>query len=138
MAATLSQTIDLIIQISILLIIIIGILFFRIKKYNWHAQLMAISFFMILVSFLLIMLPALLMTYMTFLEPSTVVFDTASIVHIPLGIAGLALGGFLVIRWARNEFRLNNMKASWLMRSTAVLWVANVILGATVYFTMSS
>jgi uncharacterized membrane protein YozB (DUF420 family) len=138
MPATLTQTIDLGIQIGIILMVIIGYVFFKNKKFNWHAQLMTISFFMIIVSFLLVMVPSLLMTYMTFLEPTTMVFDTSSIIHIPFGTAGLVLGGFLVIRWARNDYRLNNMKSKWLMRSTAIIWIVNVLFGAAIYFTMPS
>lgn len=138
MAATLTQTIDLGLQIGIILMVVIGYIFFRNKKYNWHAQLMTIGFFMIITSFLLVMIPSLLMTYTTFSDPNTVVFDTSSILHIPFGIAGLVLGGFLVIRWARNDYKLNNMKAKWLMRSTAVVWVVNILFGAAIYFTMPS
>ena len=138
MSATITQTIDLGIQIGIIILVIIGYALFRNKKFNWHAQLMTIAFFMIITSFLLVMVPSLWMSYTTFLDPTTVVFDASSIIHIPLGLAGLVLGGFLVIRWARNEYKLTNMKAKWLMRSTAGLWVMNVLLGSVIYFTMSS
>ena len=118
--------------------LMVGYFFFRTKKYLWHAQFMTIGFFMILVSFLLVMLPSLWMTYTTFLDPSTVVFDASSLVHIPFGIVGLMLGGFLVVRWARNNFSVANMKATWLMRGTTIAWAANVLLGAVIYFTMPS
>lgn len=138
MSATLTQTFDLGIQIGIIILVIIGYTLFRNKKFNWHAQLMTIAFFMIITSFLLVMVPSLWMSYTTFLDPTTAVFDASSIIHIPLGLAGLVLGGFLVMRWARNDYKLTNMKAKWLMRSTAVLWVMNVLLGSVIYFTMSS
>jgi uncharacterized membrane protein YozB (DUF420 family) len=138
MAATMTQTIDLILEIGILVMTIGGYMAFRAKRYNWHGQLMALGFAMILVSFLLVMVPSLLMNYMTFLDPATGVFDAASIVHIPFGILGLGLGALLVIKWARNDYNVNNMKAPWLMRATMVSWVANVVLGAAIYFTMPS
>ncbi len=136
--ATLNQILDLSIQFTLLILVIIGYIYFRKKKFNWHAQLMTIGFFMILVSFLLVMVPSLLLTYNTFLDPATAVFDAASIIHIPLGTAGLIIGGILVARWARNDYKLTNMKAKWLMRSAAVLWISNVVLGAVIFFTMSS
>jgi len=138
MAATMTQVINLALEVGILLMAGLGYYFFRARKYHWHAQLMTIGFAMIVVSFLLVMLPSLLMTYMTFLDPATVVFDTASLLHIPLGILGMALGAFLVIRWAQNDYRLNDMKAAWTMRATMVTWVANVLLGAAIFFTMPS
>ncbi len=138
MTPTLTQTIDLAIQITILFMLGFGYLLFRMKKYLWHAQLMMIGFFMILASFLLVMLPSLWMTYTTFVDPNTVIFDTSSIVHIPFGIMGLTLGAFLVIRWARNNFSLANMKATWLMRTATAVWAANVLIGAVIYFTMPS
>ena len=99
---------------------------------------MAIGFAMLIVSFLLVMVPSLLMTYTNFLDPKTVVFDAASIVHIPLGIVGLGLGGVLVAKWARNDYRPADSKATWLMRTTAVSWVGNVLLGAVIFFTVPS
>lgn len=138
MAATLTQTINLGIHIGILLFVIVGYFFVRKQKFIWHAQLNTIAIAMILTSFLLVMIPSLLMTYNTFLDPTTVVFDIASIVHIPLGIAVMVLGAILMIRWARNDYSLNNMKAPLLMRATIVTWAASVLTGATIYFTMPS
>ena len=130
--------VNLCLQLGILVLLLVGYGFFRMKKYLWHAQVMMVSFFMILASFLVAMLPSLLVNYSTFLDPSTVVFDTASIVHIPIGIAGFALGSYLVARWARNGFRTTNMKATWLMRSTMALWIASIAIGIVIYFTMPS
>jgi uncharacterized membrane protein YozB (DUF420 family) len=138
MGAMLSQTIDLVLQFGILLMTVIGFLSFKKKKLQWHAELMTIAFAMILVSFLLVMLPSLVMSYMTFGNPSSVVFDVSSIIHIPFGIIGLGLGAYLVIRWARNDYIVNNMKAKFLMRATMVSWIANVLIGAVIYFTMPS
>jgi hypothetical protein len=138
MVATMAQTINLGFQIGIFVLVIVGYVLFRKKKFIWHAQLMTIGFAMMIMSFLLVMLPSLWMSYTSFLDPTTFVFDTASIVHIPVGILGMVLGVFLVIRWARNDYKLTNMKAKWLMRAASVTWAANVVLGATIYFTMSS
>jgi uncharacterized membrane protein YozB (DUF420 family) len=138
MAATLTQTINLGIHIGILLFVIVGYLYVRKQKIIWHAQIITISFAMILISFLLVMIPSLLMNYTTFLDPTTVIFDIASIVHIPLGIAVTVLGGILVIRWARNDYNLENMKATLLMRVTLINWAASVLTGAAIYFTMPS
>jgi uncharacterized membrane protein YozB (DUF420 family) len=138
MAATLTQTINLGIHIGILLFVIVGYLYVRKQKIIWHAQIITISFAMILISFLLVMIPSLVMNYNTFLDPATVMFDIASIVHIPLGIAVTVLGAILVIRWARNDYRVENMKATLLMRVTLINWAASVLTGAVIYFTMPS
>lgn len=138
MAATQTQTINLAIEVVILVLTIAGYWAFRRGRYNWHGQLMVIGFAMPLVSFLLVMVPSLLVTYTTFTDPRTVVFDAASIVHIPLGVVGMGLGGLLVAKWARNDYRLANMKATWLMRTTAVSWVGNVLLGSLIFLTMPS
>ncbi len=138
MAATLAQTINLGIHIVILLLVIVGYAFFKKRKFIWHAQMMTVGFIVILISFFLVMIPSLIMNYNTFLDPATVLFDTASIVHIPIGTAGIVMGAFLVIRWARNDYRLDNMKSTGLMRATLVNWIANVLIGATIYFSMPS
>ena len=138
MAATLTQTINLAIEIAILSMAVIGYVAFRRKRFLWHGQLMALGYAMLVVSFLLVMVPSLGMTYTTFLDPSTVVFDAASILHIPFGILGLFLGGYFVVRWARNDYKLAKMKSTWLMRATMVSWIGNVLLGAVIYFTMPS
>jgi uncharacterized membrane protein YozB (DUF420 family) len=138
MSASLAQTLDLGIQLGVLVMITAGFLFFRRKKYLWHAQILTMAFFMIVTSFLLVMVQSLSVTYATFLDQQTVVFDTVSMAHIPFGIAGLILGGFLVGRWARNNFSLRDMKAPRLMRATLSLWVINIVLGAVIYITMPS
>jgi uncharacterized membrane protein YozB (DUF420 family) len=138
MGAMLSQTINLVLQFGILIMTFAGYLAFRKRKLSWHGQLMTISFSMILVSFLLVMVPSLIMNYMTFNNPKSLVFDWTSIIHIPFGILGMGLGALLVIRWARNEYKFNKMKSPLLMRATMVSWVANVVLGAAIYFTMPS
>jgi uncharacterized membrane protein YozB (DUF420 family) len=137
MNATMSQTIDLILQFGILIMTAVGFYSFKKRKLLWHAQLMTIALAMIITSFLLVMLPALLMSYTTFNDPANPVFDWSSIIHIPFGILGLFLGGFLVVRWARNEYTLKNMKATILMRATMFCWVINIILGTTIFFTMT-
>lgn len=134
----LAQVIDLILQFAILAMVIIGFVYTRKKKYHWHGTLMAVGFSMILVSFLLVMVPSLVMNYMTFTDPNAIVFDASSIVHIPFGITGLFLGAYLVYKWARNDFKPNNMKGKLLMRATAASWAANVIIGAVIFFTMPS
>ena len=133
-----SQTIDLILQFGILIMTVVGFYTFKKRKLLWHAQLMTIALAMIVTSFLLVMLPSLLMSFMTFNNPSTLVFDWTSIIHIPFGILGLFLGAFLVFRWARNEYQIKNMKATFLMRATMFSWVINIILGTAIYFTMPS
>jgi len=138
MAASLTQTINLGIQIVILLFVIAAYFYARNQKFIWHAEFVTMGFVMILISFLLVMVPSLLMNYNTFLDPNTVVFDIASIVHIPLGIAVTVLGAILVIRWARNDYSLDNMKATLLMRATIVTWAASVLTGAAIYFSMPS
>ncbi len=136
--ATLSQILDLVLGLVVVALTVAAYVAYRRRNYQWHAQLMTIGLSLIIASFLLVMLPALAMTYMTFNTPGAPVFDTASIVHIPLGIMGLGLGGWLMARWARNGYRLSNMKATWPMRITMATWIANVILGAAIFFTMPS
>jgi hypothetical protein len=138
MTATPTQTIDLVLGFVILMITFAAYYTFKIKKYSLHGHLMSIGFVMLIVSFLLVMLPSFATNYKTFLNPDTKVFDVASIIHIPFGMAGLGLGGFLVIKWARNDFKLNKMKAPFLMRITIISWISNVILGAIIFFTMPS
>ena len=138
MGAMMSQTFDLVLQVGVLIMTAVGFYTFKKRKLQWHAQLMTISLSMIITSFILVMLPSLIMNYMTFLNKKTVVFDASSIIHIPFGIIGLFLGVYLVARWARNEYKFINMKATLLMRLTMFSWIANIVLGAIIYFTMPS
>jgi uncharacterized membrane protein YozB (DUF420 family) len=138
MAATLTQTMDLIILAGLAIMTVVGYIAFRRKNYLWHGQLMTVGVVVTVVTFLLVMLPSLLMTYTTFLDPATAFFDAVSLIHIPLGILGLGLGAYLVFRWARNGYKLANMKATGLMRATAVTWIANIVVGAMIFFSMPS
>lgn len=135
---TLAQVIDLTVQITVLVLVIMAYGMFRRKNFLWHAQVMTIAFVVILTSFLLIMVQSFVITFQTFTTSGTVGFDVASLAHVPFGAAGLILGGYLVVRWARNNFSLQNMKAPRLMRATLVLWVVNIVLGAVIFFTMPS
>jgi hypothetical protein len=138
MAATVTQTMDLVILAGLAMLTVVGYLAFRKKSYLWHGQLMTIGVVITVMTFLLVMLPGLLMTYTTLLDPATAFFDAVSLIHIPLGMLGLGLGAYLVLRWAKNGYKLANMKATGLMRATAVAWIANVAVGAMIFFSMPS
>jgi hypothetical protein len=137
-AATMNQIMDLGILAGLAILTVVGYLAFRKKNYLWHGQLMTIGVVITVTTFLLVMLPSLLMTYTTFLDPATSFFDAVSLIHIPLGILGLGLGAYLVYRWAKNGYKVANMKAPVLMRATAVTWIANVVVGAMIFFSMPS
>jgi uncharacterized membrane protein YozB (DUF420 family) len=138
MSATLAQTINLSLQLVILCLILIAYAFFRRKQYRKHAQTLTAVYFMIVLSFLLVMVLSLFQTYQTFTEPTTLAFDVASMAHIPFGIAGLALGGWLIGRWAYNDFSLKEIKAPRLMRATFSMWIITIVLGIVVFYSMPS
>jgi hypothetical protein len=138
MGATPTQTINLVVAVGILALSIVGYLALKNKQYLRHGQLMAMAFGMLIVSFLLVMVPSLWANYRTFLDPNTIVFDVASILHVPFGLVGLAAAGVLVTRWGRNDYKISGMKTPLLMRITMVSWVGSVLLGAIIFFTMPS
>jgi hypothetical protein len=89
-------------------------------------------------SFLLIMVPSLMVNANTFLVPPIVFFDVVSIVHIPIGAAAMLLSTFLVVRWALNSGQVSGCIAKWAMRTTMIAWVVSIVIGASIYFTMPS
>jgi uncharacterized membrane protein YozB (DUF420 family) len=138
MAATMFQTINLAVQLILLLFLGVGYYAFRGRQYKRHARLMTLAWAINIASFLLIMTPSLMMNAGTFLIPPIIFFDVVSIAHIPLGATALLLSTYLVARWAFNSGRTNGCVGKWPMRATMLTWTASIVIGAAIYFTMPS
>ncbi|OPY32009.1 MAG: hypothetical protein A4E32_01618 [Methanomassiliicoccales archaeon PtaU1.Bin124] len=119
--ATMSQDINLVLQITMLAFLLVAYMSFRKKRMNRHAQLTTVAWAMNVVSFLLVMIPSWSMTQSTILDPPITTFTVASLVHIPIGALGLILSTFLVVRWSLNSGNVQACYGKWLMRTTMVL-----------------
>jgi cbb3-type cytochrome oxidase subunit 3 len=132
------QTINLVVQLFMLFILGIAYYAFRSRRYLRHAKLMTFGWAVNIASFLLIMVPSLMMNAGTFLVPPIIFFDVMSIVHIPIGAAAMLLSTILVVRWAFNAGKVKGCMGKWPMRATMITWAASIVIGVSIYLTMPS
>jgi uncharacterized membrane protein YozB (DUF420 family) len=138
MAAAISQTINLFIQVLMLGMLVAAYLLFRRKRFIMHARLMTVAFGMNIISFILVMVPSLTANGGNFLVEPIMTFNVVSIVHIPIGIAAMLLSAFLIVRWASNSYKVGGCRGKWLMRATLLTWATSILIGISIYVSMPS
>jgi len=131
--APLYADLNLVFQISILILLIAGISIARLKhKFNRHGALMGIAIILNTISIIIVMLPSFLSFSGLFADLST----PAAIVitHAILGVLVEVLGIWLVANWI---FRRKNIRGCVgkknLMRATLLLWSIELFVGIYVY-----
>ena len=113
---------------------IIGFGYARLKtkeSFQMHRWVMSGAIILTFASILFVMVPSLYFYYVT---PSIDFFSNFSIlqiIHSVLGIPALALSVLYLFN------HLPQPTKRW-MRITAALWIAGIVLGAVVYYTMPS
>ncbi|UCH31333.1 MAG: DUF420 domain-containing protein [Candidatus Bathyarchaeota archaeon] len=131
--ASLYADLNLVFQISILILLFVGILIARRKrKFKRHGALMGIALTLNTISIVIVMLPSFLSFSGLFADLST----PAAIVitHAVLGVLVEVLGVWLVANWL---VRSDNIKGCVgkrnLMRATLLLWSIELFVGIYVY-----
>jgi len=132
--ALLQTDINLILQIVMFLIIVIGLVYKKRNKFKIHGGLMGIAVIMHVLSLLAVMLPSFNNNYEYFTtETSTLGVQTTWIHAIPGAIA-MIMGTFLVVAWA---LRPSNIAAcsrrKKLMDITTLLWLVSLTFGIATY-----
>jgi uncharacterized membrane protein YozB (DUF420 family) len=133
MVAPLLSQGNLVLQISIVVILLVGLALNRRRKYFWHGIAMLVALVLNLGAFLLVMGPSLLA-----LEPSIVIsplnrISIVAIVHGTLGGVTEILGIWIVGSWHGRRSTQSCARKKWIMRVTWVMWLIALVLGMLLY-----
>jgi uncharacterized membrane protein YozB (DUF420 family) len=128
--ALLIADINLILQIVILAMLIIGLAYKQKGKFAFHGSAMLIAVVLNAVSFFFVMWPS----FATF--DFSVLNSTVEIVSLTHGIlGGIAeiLGVFLVAAWGMQKTVQSCIRRKMIMRITMILWLIALVLGIILY-----
>jgi uncharacterized membrane protein YozB (DUF420 family) len=124
---------NLLIQITILVILAVSLILKFKKKYMEHGATMGIAVALNTVSVLLVMVPSLLSKQGLF-EDLTTGFALATISHAILGSLAEILGIYLLATWIFHRHDVKTcFKNKRIMRATTFLWLVELIIGVYIY-----
>ena len=131
--APLTADLDLVLQISILILLLAGIAIAKLKrKFNRHGALMGIALALNTISIIVVMLPSFLSFSGLFANLSTPA--AVVITHAILGVLVEVLGIWLVVNWIGRRGNIKSCVGKKnLMRVTLLLWFLELIIGIYVY-----
>jgi len=127
--APLASDLNLILQLIILAILLVGVRFGKkktAKSLKTHGTVMTLAVALNAIGILLVMLPSFVIIVSEVLNPLTIGFTLASI-HAFFGVLAEGFGVTLVFKKFGNVQR-------W-MRLTTAFWIIAIILGISVYLT---
>ena len=133
MQLEISSYVDLFIQISILIALILDYFFVRKKSLKKHGVLMVSAFLINIILVASVMILPFLVESTEILEN---VFGLESLLflsHHVLGLIAVLLGGFLVLKWTVKAFNTSSCKGKTLMRATFVIWIISILLGIVIF-----
>jgi len=132
--AVLQTDINLILQIVMFLIIVIGLVYKNKRKFKIHGGLMGIAVILHVISFLLVMGPSFSEGYDFFTTATSELGVQTTWIHAVPGAIAMIMGIVLVGAWA---LRSSNIAAcrrrKRLMDITVLLWLISLIFGITTY-----
>ena len=132
--AVLQTDINLILQIVMFLIIVIGLFYKNKRKFKIHGGIMGIAVILHILSFLLVMGPSLYENYDFFTTDTSELGVQTTWIHAVPGAIAMIMGIILVGAWAlrpSNIAACSRMKR--LMDITTLLWLISLIFGITTY-----
>ncbi len=127
--------INLILQIVMFLIIIIGLIYKVKRKFKIHGILMGIAIILHVLSFVLVMGPSFFEAYDYFTMATFNLGVQTTWIHAVPGAIAMILGIILVVAWAirpSNVARCSRLKR--LMDVTLLLWLISLLFGIATYF----
>ncbi len=127
--------INLILQIVMFLVIIIGLIYKVKRKFKIHGILMGIAIILHVLSFVLVMGPSFFEAYDYFTMATSDLGVQTTWIHAVPGAIAMILGIILVVAWAirpSNVARCSRLKR--LMDVTLLLWLISLLFGIATYF----
>ena len=132
--AVLQTDVNLILQIVMFLIIVIGLVYKNKRKFKIHGGIMGIAVILHVISLLLVMGPSFSEGYEYFTTATSDVGVQTTWIHAVPGAIAMIMGIILVGAWA---LRPSNIAAcsrrKRLMDITVLLWLISLMFGITTY-----
>jgi hypothetical protein len=124
------QYANIIVQISILLLLGLGLIFKKKRKYIWHGDVMLLAVIINALLLLSHMGPSLI-----YLPDEPTFVTVLGVIHAGIGMIAEIFGIWIVVKWwayGGSEIKYCTTKQS-LMRKTLILWVIALGLGLIFY-----
>ena len=132
--ALLQTDINLILQIVMFLLIVIGLVYKSKRKFKIHGGLMGIAVILHVISFLAVMLPSFNDSYDYFTTATSDLGVQTTWIHAIPGAIAMILGIVLVGAWALRPSNLASCsKRKRLMDITVLFWFISLIFGIATY-----
>ncbi|UCC58196.1 MAG: DUF420 domain-containing protein [Candidatus Bathyarchaeum sp.] len=133
--AHLGADINLILQIIMFLLLIIGLIYKKKRKFRIHGSIMAIAVILHVITFLTVMVPPFLEGFNYFITTTSDFRVQMTLAHAIPGAIAMILGIVLVEMWAIRPSNIATCsKRKRLMDVTALLWLVSLIFGIATYF----
>jgi uncharacterized membrane protein YozB (DUF420 family) len=132
--AVLQTDINLILQVVMFLIIVIGLVYKNKRKFKIHGGIMGIAVILHVISFLLVMGPSFSEGYDFFTTATSDLGVQTTWIHAVPGAIAMIMGIVLVGAWALRSSNIaacSRMKR--LMDITVLLWLVSLIFGIATY-----
>ena len=128
--------INLILQILMFLIIVIGLVYKKKNKFKIHGELMGIAVILHIISFLAVMGPSFNDGYEFFTSATSELGVQTTWIHAIPGAIAMILGIILVVAWALRPANIAACsRRKRIMDITTLLWFISLIFGIATYIT---
>ena len=125
---------SLIVQVALLILVTVGWLIARRRRYAKHGRLMAVAFATHVATVMVVMIPSLAASRGMFLYSINSLVLVAG-AHAILGSLALGLGFIIVGRWLLNRLNIKScLKKKGQMRISLIVWLATLAFGVYSYF----
>lgn len=133
--AHLGADINLILQIIMFLIIIIGLIYKNKRKFKIHGSIMGIAVILHVLTFLTVMVPPFLESFNYFITETSEFRVQMTLAHAVPGAIAMVLGIVLIEMWALHPSNIAACsRRKRLMDIITILWLVSLIFGIATYF----
>jgi uncharacterized membrane protein YozB (DUF420 family) len=133
--ANLGADINLILQIVMFLLLVIGLVYKSKRKFKIHGSLMGIAIILHVLTFLTVMVPPFLESFDYFVTTTSDFRVQMTLAHAVPGAIAMILGIVLVEMWAIRPSNISTCsRRKRFMDVTTVLWLVSLIFGIATYF----
>jgi len=131
--AGIPANVNLILQIAILCVLLVGRSRAKRKNFRQHGRYMAVAVALNIASLATIMLPSLLLGLGFVVTNPSNPLSIITILHAGFGTVSLFLGIYLVLTWRFSKPLVACLKNRRLMNPTIILWATTAIIGILLY-----
>ena len=132
--ALIQTDINLILQVVMLIIIVVGLVYKKRRKFKIHGGLMGIAVILHLISLFAVMLPSFNDGYDYFITATSELGVQTIWIHAVPGTIALILGIVLVTAWALRPSNIASCsKLKRIMDITTLLWLISLMFGIATY-----